>query len=928
MKKLILLISFIVLGLTTQATVHVVDSLNDSGTGSLRSKVALAANGDTIRFNPSLIANGSDSIVLSSVISFSKNLTLVGLYTPTDTLFISGGQNNKILFADSTQFICLDSMVLINADTVAMSTHSVDSIVMKHSFFKENQGTGVNLLFCVQLSVHDCEFNQNAGSGLGVYFRPSVQATSTSPQIGNFTSSKFNSNSYIGLRVDDDNDSLFLFIEDCTFNYNTSTYKGGGLSLNSGRLTALIKDSEISNNTAHWGAGLYVETFHYTPQTPTCQLVDIENTIFSNNVASFQGGGIYTKFHSNFAEITRRLHIEHSTLSNNSVTDSVGLGGAIYSNFYGGFYPMTSTVQNNSINIEYSTVTGNTSVYQGGAIYSTTEVPTSSTPGNLNKLNIKNATIADNNSGSGGGLFLTTSNTQTHQDLHIVSSIVALNGDSNIIHKLNHPIISGGYNIFSDSLLSGSVATDQLNIDSTALNLGTLAFNGGFGATMKPITPSVAIDMGNPLDSSGAQNVHIFGIRDVGAAEANFATYATDTIVACSSYTWIDGVTYTANNNMARHILVGASVTGYDSVIILNLTLNANESNDLITACDSLTWVDGLTYYSSTNTPTQVYTNAAGCDSTVTLNLTILNSHASSEVVAACSSYTWNGITYTTSNNTATDTLVNALGCDSIVTLDLTILAPTTAIDLISSCDPITWLDGNTYSASNHTAVYTMQNTAGCDSVIILDFTLLQPTAGTDVISSCTEIIWIDGNVYSATTSGQTFTIPNTAGCDSVVTLDFTLLEVDTAVVRNYLTLTAQATNATYQWIDCDNGIMTNETSADFTATQNGDYQVEVTQNGCADTSACFSITNVGIQQAQLLGVNVYPNPTSDVLHIDKGSNVSLEITVTNSAGSIVYNSSTKDQITTINLAKMASGVYMVTLRNELGVSVERIVKR
>ena len=39
-------------------------------------------------------------------------------------------------------------------------------------------------------------------------------------------------------------------------------------------------------------------------------------------------------------------------------------------------------------------------------------------------------------------------------------------------------------------------------------------------------------------------------------------------------------------------------------------------------ACDSLTWIDGITYTSS-NTATHILTAANGCDSVVTLNLTI-----------------------------------------------------------------------------------------------------------------------------------------------------------------------------------------------------------------------------------------------------------------------------------------------------------------
>ena len=86
--------------------------------------------------------------------------------------------------------------------------------------------------------------------------------------------------------------------------------------------------------------------------------------------------------------------------------------------------------------------------------------------------------------------------------------------------------------------------------------------------------------------------------------------------------------------------------------------------------------------------------------------------------------------------------------------------------------------------------------------------------------------------------------------------------------------------------------------------------------------SSCFACSTA------LLWISLYPNPTSDVLNIDKGSNASLEITITNSAGAIVHQSNTQNQITTINMAQMATGMYVVTLKNELGLKVERVVKR
>ena len=56
------------------------------------------------------------------------------------------------------------------------------------------------------------------------------------------------------------------------------------------------------------------------------------------------------------------------------------------------------------------------------------------------------------------------------------------------------------------------------------------------------------------------------------------------------------------------------------------------------------------------------------------LNLTLNKSTTATDTHAACDSFEWiDGVTYTASNTTAMDTLVNAAGCDSIVTLNLTI---------------------------------------------------------------------------------------------------------------------------------------------------------------------------------------------------------------------------------------------------------------
>ena len=124
----------------------------------------------------------------------------------------------------------------------------------------------------------------------------------------------------------------------------------------------------------------------------------------------------------------------------------------------------------------------------------------------------------------------------------------------------------------------------------------------------------------------------------------------------------------------------------------------------------------------------------------------------------------------TPSNNTANFTLTNSAGCDSVVTSILPSTTVTLAL-ITRALDTYTWIDGNTYTASNNTATFTLTNSAGCDSVVTSDLTINNSNTGVDVQEHCDTYTWIDGNTYTASNNTATFTLTNSAGCDSVVTL-------------------------------------------------------------------------------------------------------------------------------------------------------------
>ena len=231
----------------------------------------------------------------------------------------------------------------------------------------------------------------------------------------------------------------------------------------------------------------------------------------------------------------------------------------------------------------------------------------------------------------------------------------------------------------------------------------------------------------------------------------------------------------------------------------------ASTGTDTQVACASYTWIDGNTYTSSNNTATYSLTSASGCDSIVTLDLTINAPSTGIDTQVACGSYTWiDGNTYTTSNNTATYTLANASGCDSIVTLDLTINAPSTGTDTQVACGSYTWIDGNTYTTSNNTATYTLANASGCDSIVTLDLTI--NTVDVSVVNNDPTIVanasgvsyqWIDcsdnsiiagetNQSFSASSNGDYAVIISDGSCtDTSDCVTVTTVGVESLLMEN-----------------------------------------------------------------------------------------------------------------------------------------------
>ncbi|WP_294673537.1 LamG-like jellyroll fold domain-containing protein [uncultured Fluviicola sp.] len=401
-----------------------------------------------------------------------------------------------------------------------------------------------------------------------------------------------------------------------------------------------------------------------------------------------------------------------------------------------------------------------------------------------------------------------------------------------------------------------------------------------------------------------------------------------------SSETTLNELTNLYDASLIDFTLSGTTSNWVTSGIAISQTNNNSETIhtiDEIETCDSLIWVDGNTYYTNNYTATHSYiSTVTGCDSIVHLNLNLHFSTTGTDVQTACDSYTWiDNITYYASNTTATHTITGgaASGCDSVVTLHLTLNSSSSGTDVQTACGSYTWIDGNTYFANNDTSTFTLINSTGCDSIVTLNLTVNSPSTGTDIQTACGSYTWMDGNTYFSDNDTSTFTLMNSLGCDSIVTLNLTIHPIpDVSTSISGITMTASETGSAYQWITCpDHILISNAISQSFTAEVNGEYAVIVDNGTCRDTSACMVINTVGLNEFANTAFELYPNPTKKDVTI-RFNDPSALLEVRDIKGKL-FVSAQIYQESTIDMTSFQSGVYLFTLKSMSGFEVFRITK-
>ena len=541
--------------LISQAGTIIVYSLNNGGQGSLRLASSVAQSGDTIRFNPNLLTAGVDSISLATEIDFdNRGIVIKGLYTATDTLFISGANSSRIFSFNAAGKVVLDSLVLINGNAGSFGgavyyVYGTDTLFVSNSTFSENAagafGGGV---YSSSVTVTNSTFNGNTSgaSGAGIY--ASSSSSSVTVTVTNSTFSE-NAAGAFGGGIYAYSSSSSVTVTNSTFNGNTSGASGGGVcsssyssSSSSSSSVTVTNSTFIGNMAGANGGGLFSDSF----SSSSSSSVTVTNSTFSGNTAAANGGGLFSDSYSSSSSsssVTLGSSIfDESSIFNNPTNAIISSGYNIFSDDPAG--------ANGTGDITNSTVLLQPLAFNGGATQ--TMLPDAGSVA-IDAGNPNDMTDAQNRSISGGirdvGAAETTCMTSgTQNETACFGGSIVVNGTTYDASNLTGTEVftnAGTNNCDStvtvtltiENTIDVSTTTSGLTITANATGATYNWIDCNTGNSIAPAETginytatangdyAVVVTVGNCSDTSACVNVNTVGVNDHNNLTDNITIY-------------------------------------------------------------------------------------------------------------------------------------------------------------------------------------------------------------------------------------------------------------------------------------------------------------------------------------------------------------------------------------------------------------------
>ena len=232
----------------------------------------------------------------------------------------------------------------------------------------------------------------------------------------------------------------------------------------------------------------------------------------------------------------------------------------------------------------------------------------------------------------------------------------------------------------------------------------------------------------------------------------------------------------------------------------------------------------------------------------------------------------------------------------------------------------------------NHNAGVQMISSNGGYHAFLIKLKPCISSSSIDVINACAPITWINGNTYTTSNFSAKDTFSNANGCDSIVTLNFTLTPLDTTLQINNNTIMSNATGVTYQWVDCKNNNfqqIIGATNQTYIPLISSSYAVIISNGTCTDTSICLPFVVSALDMNNKIQCSLHPNPTHDKISIflpDVEDEIMIEVIGLEGAIIQTQKYHLQKEIT-IDLRNHSNGMYFIKLISPQWQDVFKVLK-